>query len=125
MESDSLLEKEKYSDYDIKRLEELYGRRFNRGYLTAKKGGVVKHIFLPSKRVLWSVRGRKYIHILFDDLFCSCTDFYMSVVIKRKRKYCYHQIAQIIAKSQNLFSIEYHNDDEWIKYIDLSKEYMK
>ncbi len=118
-----LLFKKNFSEIDIERLENEYGRRFNRGYLVAKKGYVKKHIFRPSNRVLWTVVGRKREHILFDSLFCSCTDFYMSVVVKRTEKYCYHQIAQIIACNQNLYKTEYHDDSEWIKFIDLSKEY--
>ena len=120
---DPILFKKEYTRSDIKYLEEKYGYRFNRGFITAQKKGIKKIVFMPSNRVLWTVTGRSKTHILYGNNFCSCTDFYMSVVIKKKERYCYHQIALIIAMNQDLFEIEYHSDDEWIKYINLSKEY--
>ncbi|MFX0057266.1 MAG: hypothetical protein ACFE85_05515 [Candidatus Hodarchaeota archaeon] len=63
--------------------------------------GISKYIYKPSNRIIWIAMGENCEHIIYPKIFCSCRDFYKNVVIKRKREYCKHLLAQIICEALN------------------------
>jgi predicted nucleic acid-binding Zn finger protein len=71
--------------------------------LESMKRGVTKYIFTPSNRAMWTVMGEKQEHLVYPMLFCSCQDFYKSVVILRKRNFCKHILAQVIIEAFGTF----------------------
>jgi predicted nucleic acid-binding Zn finger protein len=82
--------------------------------------GVIKNIFKPSERITWIVKGeRKEKHLVYPKIYCSCQEFYKNVVIKRKRNYCKHIIAQIFSESLGEYKIQEVEDK---KYYILVKE---
>lgn len=83
------------------------------------KRGITKYIYEPSNRIVWTAMGTNQEHLIYPKLFCSCQDFYKSVVIQKKRNYCKHLIAQIISEAFNNFK-EIRQDDT--KFKDLVKE---
>lgn len=86
--------------------------------LEVVKRGITKYIFLPSKRTAWSVMGdgeREY--MIYPRLFCSCHDFYNAVIIKRKRVFCKHILAQIICEALNKYEEEKLEDKQFKNFI--------
>ncbi|MFX1356611.1 MAG: SWIM zinc finger family protein [Promethearchaeota archaeon] len=86
--------------------------------LEVMEKGITKYIYKPSNRVIWTAMGENCEHIIYPKLFCSCRDFYKNVVIKRKRDYCKHILAQIISEALNDYKTLELNDQEFTKLID-------
>jgi len=84
---------------------------------SALKGGVEKHVFKPSGRYVYVVRGPTGPHLVMGDLACSCLDYYLNVVIRGKRKLCYHIAAAIISEEEGTFRVIEHRDPEFIGVI--------
>jgi predicted nucleic acid-binding Zn finger protein len=86
------------------------------------KRGITKHIYKPSDRIVWIVIGENDEYFIYPKTFCSCTDFYKNVIIKRKRQFCKHLIAQIISEALGGFKvveIEDKNFRESLKEVNL------
>ena len=74
--------------------------------------GVSKYIYKPSNRIIWITLGENCEHLIYPNLFCSCQDFYKNVVVKRKRNFCKHILAQIICNALNLHKeVELKDED--------------
>jgi len=58
---------------------------------------VKKYVFEPSGREVWIVVGRAKEYFVIPKLYCQCDDFYINVVIRQKKGWCYHLLAQAIA----------------------------
>ncbi len=84
---------------------------------SALRGQVTKHTFNPSGRYFYVVRGPTGSHLVLGDIYCSCLDFYLNVVIRKKRKYCYHIAAVNIAEEFGSYSYIEHKDPEFIGVI--------
>ena len=83
----------------------MYGYRFNGTWKAVEENRVKKYVFKPSGRVLWIVvsKGREYlIYPLVG--YCSCDDFYFSV-IDGKTRLCYHLIAVRLAELLGRFEV--------------------
>lgn len=68
------------------------------------KKGITKYNYKPSNRVIWVALGKASEHMIYPKLYCSCQDFYKNVVIKKKRLFCKHLIAQAICEGLNDFN---------------------
>ncbi len=84
---------------------------------SALKGGVEKHVFKPSGKHVYLVKGPTGLHLVMGDLACSCLDYYLNVVIRGKRKLCYHIAATIISEEKRTFRVVEHRDPEFIGII--------
>ncbi|MFX0180955.1 MAG: hypothetical protein ACFE78_12260 [Candidatus Hodarchaeota archaeon] len=74
--------------------------------------GVSKYIYKPSNRTVWITLGENCEHLIYPTFFCSCQDFYKNVVVKRKRLFCKHILAQIICNALNLHKeVELKDED--------------
>ncbi|MBY8984449.1 MAG: hypothetical protein KGD65_05255 [Candidatus Lokiarchaeota archaeon] len=71
--------------------------------LETLKRGITKYTYKPSNRVVWVAMGKNQEHLIYPKLFCSCQDYYKSVVINRNRNFCKHIIAQIISEALHNF----------------------
>ena len=65
------------------------------------KRGITKYMCEPSKRIVWTAMGENQEHLIYPKLYCSCQDFYKSVIVNRKRDFCKHILAQIICETLN------------------------
>ncbi|MFX1569802.1 MAG: hypothetical protein ACFFCV_15720 [Promethearchaeota archaeon] len=83
------------------------------------KKGIIKYTYKPSNRIVWTAQGENQEHLIYPKLFCSCQDFYKNVVIKKKRIFCKHILAQIISEALNQFKTVTLNDS---KFKDLVNE---
>ncbi|MFX1316946.1 MAG: hypothetical protein ACFE9T_13880 [Promethearchaeota archaeon] len=81
------------------------------------KRGITKIIYKPSNRIVWTAMGENQEHLIYPNLFCSCQDFYKSVIIKRERFVCKHLIAQIISEALNNYQIKELEDNEFSNLI--------
>ncbi|MFX1590549.1 MAG: hypothetical protein ACFFC1_20640 [Promethearchaeota archaeon] len=81
------------------------------------KRGIIKYIYKPSNRIVWAAKGENQEHMIYPKLYCSCQDFYKNVVIKQKRKFCKHIIAQIISEAFNKFETIILKDDEFKEFL--------
>ncbi len=77
------------------------------------KRGITKYTCTPSNRIIWTVMGKKKAHLVYPMLFCSCQDFYKSVVILRKREFCKHILAQIIIEAFGTFKEKVLEDNKF------------
>lgn len=80
--------------------------------------GITKYYYKPSNRVVWIAMGDDCEHLIYPKIYCSCQDFYKSVVIERRRDYCKHLIAQIICEAINKYNELEFNDSEFKKQLD-------
>jgi len=71
--------------------------------LDVLKRGITKYIYKPSNRMVWAAKGENQEHLIYPKLYCSCQDFYKSVVVKKKRHFCKHILAQIISDALNTY----------------------
>jgi predicted nucleic acid-binding Zn finger protein len=107
------------SGKDLQNMISKYGERFWKGIRTALEGCVTRHVFDPSERIVWTVRGKRMDYLVIDDLYCSCDDFYLNVVIRRKSASCYHLLAKMLAEALETYeSVKSHDD----RYLPLMRE---
>lgn len=88
----------------------------NKGSTNRLENIVKKHVFLPSGKLLWEIKGKKNEHVYYINSalkFCSCKGFYYNY----NRKKCYHltKITHAIELAQ--YSIFIHNDDNLDKML--------
>jgi predicted nucleic acid-binding Zn finger protein len=96
-----------------------YGERFWKGIRAATEGCVKRYLFVPSKRQVWTVKGKKTDYLVIDDFYCGCDDFYLNVIIRKKYPSCYHVLAKLIAEALGTYESATSNDE---KYLPLMKQ---
>ncbi|MFW9781900.1 MAG: hypothetical protein ACFFFB_06410 [Candidatus Heimdallarchaeota archaeon] len=87
------------------------------------KRGITKYVYKPSNRIVWTAMGSNQEHLIYPRLYCSCQDFYKSVVIQNKRNFCKHLLAQVISEGFKEFkevSLEDSKFKDIIKDLKLS-----
>jgi predicted nucleic acid-binding Zn finger protein len=99
---------------DLQEMNSNYGERFWRGIKAAAEGCVRRHVFRPSGRTVWTVRGKKMDYLIIDDFYCSCDDFYLNVTIRRKSTSCYHLLAKVIADALDIYEPVESNDEAYL-----------
>lgn len=82
------------------------------------KRRITKYTFSPSGRVVWIALGENDEYLLYPKLYCSCQDFYKTVVIQRKRTFCKHLLAQVICEYLPDFREIKLKNDEFNEFID-------
>jgi predicted nucleic acid-binding Zn finger protein len=80
--------------------------------------GITKYVYKPSNRTIWVALGEDCEHIIYPKLFCSCQDFYKNVIVKRKRDFCKHILAQIICEDLNIYHQCELEDEDFKNLID-------
>ncbi|MHA1348701.1 MAG: hypothetical protein ACTSQM_02950 [Candidatus Odinarchaeia archaeon] len=116
----SIKRKKCISGDELVQLSSKYGERFWKALKAVVEGCVKKYVFKPSGRVEWIVVGVNRDYLIIPDFYCSCRDFYVNVVTRKKAKFCYHILAKFLAESLNLYHT-YHVEDD--KYEVLMKEW--
>jgi len=98
---------------DIVRLYQKFDQRFIRALTAVRENRVRLHLFKPSGRKLWTVKGEhgEYL-ILPKAVFCSCGDFYFQIQKKMIVHLCYHLIAQKIATAFGIYETIEYSDEE-------------
>jgi predicted nucleic acid-binding Zn finger protein len=81
------------------------------------KNGIIKYIYFPSNRVVWAAKGENQEHLIYPKLYCSCQDFYKNVVIKTKREFCKHILAQVISEAIGKFETISLGDEEFKEFV--------
>ncbi|MFX0035861.1 MAG: hypothetical protein ACFE9I_09515 [Candidatus Hermodarchaeota archaeon] len=81
------------------------------------KRGITKYIYKPSNRIIWAIKGENQEHLIYPKLYCSCQDFYKSVVIKKKRSFCKHMVAQTISEAFNNFKEIILEDNKFKEFV--------
>jgi predicted nucleic acid-binding Zn finger protein len=85
-------------------LDPSFQKRIEKALRTVRDRLVSRYAFAPSRRIVWTVRGRSgEYQIMPKTNFCSCNDFYFRVM-GYKRQFCYHIVAQKIAESLKLYN---------------------
>jgi len=100
----------------IKYLESIFPNKTNDA-LEVIKRGIKKNIYKPSNRIVWTAMGKNKEYLIYPKLYCSCQDFYKNVVIKRKRSFCKHLLAQTICEALNNYEGCEINDSEFKDFI--------
>jgi predicted nucleic acid-binding Zn finger protein len=80
----------------------------------ALRDRVERHVFSPSGRYFYIVRGEMGDHIVLEDLICSCIDYYLNVVIRGRRRACHHIISVMIAREFGKIREIEHKDQEFL-----------
>jgi predicted nucleic acid-binding Zn finger protein len=111
------LRKKKFIDDEvINYIEKVYPNKSDK-VLDVIRKGITKIIYEPSNRIVWVALGENCEHIIYPTLFCSCQDFYKNVVIKKKRNFCKHILAQVICEELHNFQLLELEDREYEKLI--------
>ncbi|MFX0039063.1 MAG: hypothetical protein ACFFCY_07250 [Promethearchaeota archaeon] len=85
--------------------------------LEVLKRGIIKYTYKPSNRIIWAAKGENQEHMIYPRLYCSCQDFYKNVVIKKKRKFCKHILAQIISEALDKFERVTLEDSQFKEFV--------
>ncbi len=85
--------------------------------LDVLKKGIIRYTYKPSNRIVWAAKGENQEHMIYPKLYCSCQDFYKNVVIKQKRQFCKHLLAQTISEAFNKFETVTSEDDKFKEFI--------
>ena len=96
----------------IKYIDSIFSGKYER-VLEVIKRGIIKNIYKPSNRIIWIAVGENSEHLIYPKLYCSCQDFYKNVVIKRKRDFCKHILAQVICEVLENFKLVELKDNEF------------
>ncbi|HDN74245.1 MAG TPA: hypothetical protein ENG16_04395, partial [Archaeoglobus sp.] len=81
-----------------------FGERLWKALRAITERKVTKYIFKPSNKQIWVVSGKNRDYLIISDFYCSCDDFYINVVIRKKSKFCYHVLAKRLAEALNLYT---------------------
>lgn len=73
---------------------------------------VKKYVLSPSGRIIWIVVGKRRDYWVIPKLYCSCDDFYINVISRRKKVLCYHLLAQAIAERVGKYEVFNITDEE-------------
>jgi predicted nucleic acid-binding Zn finger protein len=93
------------------RLSSIFGARFLKAWEAVGDDRVKFYVFKPSDRVVWIVVGKTRDYLILPDAsFCSCDDFFYSVM-EGKAFLCYHLIAQQLAEALGRYD-RIEEDDE-------------
>ncbi|MFX0105020.1 MAG: hypothetical protein ACFE75_05985 [Candidatus Hodarchaeota archaeon] len=95
-------EKQVIDEDFISFLETIYPNK-STNVIEVLKRGITKYTYKPSNRIVWATQGENQEHMIYPKLYCSCQDFYKSVVIKKKRHFCKHILAQIIGDALHTY----------------------
>lgn len=94
-----------------------YEKEYRKALILVKQKKVRKYIFKPSDIERWVVNGKTRQYIVLPNIFCQCEDFYRSVVIWRRKKMCYHLLAQIIAEALDEYKEIILYDEDYNDFI--------
>jgi predicted nucleic acid-binding Zn finger protein len=79
---------------------------------------IVKVVFKPSNRQVWMKLGIDTDYLIYPHVYCSCMDFFLQGILKKRVYYCKHLIAQcIIEKLSKASDIEIEKQDDKFKEI--------
>ncbi len=59
---------------------------------------IVKVVFKPSNRQIWMKLGTDKDYIMYPRVYCSCMDFFLQGILKNRKYFCKHLIAQGIVE---------------------------
>lgn len=79
---------------------------------------IIKVVFIPSNRTIWMKLGTDKDYIIYPHSYCSCMDFFIHGILKNRKYYCKHLIAQGIIEQlsvSNPKDIEMTEQDENFK----------
>ncbi len=100
------------NEHFVEHLEKVLPEQSNK-ILQVIERGITKYIYKPSNRIVWRAIGENDEYLLYPKIFCSCHDFYKNTIIKRKRPFCKHIIAQVISKALNNYMEKELEDNEF------------
>jgi predicted nucleic acid-binding Zn finger protein len=101
----------KLSGKNLSELYTLFGERFAKALEALKNNRVKKYNFKPGSKTVWVVIGRERDYLVIPEAdFCTCDDFYFRVLDK-KIHFCYHLIAQKIARNLGWYETIEENSD--------------
>ena len=108
---DEAKEKGQLTEDQLAGLKAVFGQRFSNAWEAVEDSRVKRYVFKPSDRVVWIVVGRKRDYLVLPAAgYCSCDDFYYSVM-EGKAFLCYHLIGQKIAEALERFDRIEEDDD--------------
>jgi predicted nucleic acid-binding Zn finger protein len=108
---DEATEKGQLSEDRFTKMRMVFGQRFSNAWEAIEDSRIKRYIFKPSDRVVWIVVGRKRDYLILPAAgFCSCDDFYFSVM-EGKAFLCYHLIAQKLAEALGRYDKIEEDDD--------------
>jgi predicted nucleic acid-binding Zn finger protein len=104
-------EKGQLTENHLAKLRTVFGQRFSNAWEAIEDSRIKRYVFKPSDRVVWIVVGRKRDYLILPAAgFCSCDDFYYSVM-EGKAFLCYHLIAQKVAEALGRYDQIEEDDD--------------
>jgi predicted nucleic acid-binding Zn finger protein len=101
----------------LEKLATNFGERLWKALRTITEKRVTKHIFKPSNKQIWIVSGKNRDYLIISDFYCTCDDFYLNVVIRKKIKICYHILAKRLAEALDLYTRYDQTDDNYEKFM--------
>ncbi|MGQ9720453.1 MAG: hypothetical protein ACUVXA_03930 [Candidatus Jordarchaeum sp.] len=100
---------------NLESLASTFGERLWKSLRAITEKRVAKYVFKPSNKQIWIVSGKNRDYLVISDFYCSCDDFYLNVVIRKKNKLCYHILAKRLAEALDLYNSYNLSDDKYEK----------
>ena len=88
-----------FSLQHLKFFIQVFNDRFWRALQNLLSSSVKKYVFHPSNRVEWIVVGKTRDYLIISNLYCSCDDFYVKVVVQKNAKMCYHLLSKLLGEA--------------------------
>ena len=105
------------------RLRNTFGDRFDKAWKLVTEKRIKKYVFKPSNRSLWVAIGQNAEYLIYSHAgYCSCSDFYFRV-LDHEEAYCYHLLAQKIAKALSHFDVVEEEDEAYDYLLKIWKTY--
>ena len=103
------------SGENLEKLATYFGERLWKALRAVTDKKVTKQVFEPSNKQIWIVSGKNREYLIISDFYCTCDDFYLNVVIRKKIKVCYHILAKRLAEALDLYTSCTQTDDNYEK----------
>ncbi|MHA1871651.1 MAG: hypothetical protein ACTSXF_11935 [Promethearchaeota archaeon] len=92
------------------RLMDIFGvQRFLSAMEKISLNLIRKYKFIPSNRELWLIESSddERAYLIYPMEYCSCKDFFLNGILKNRKYYCKHLIAQALYEN-----LKINNDEE-------------
>ncbi len=60
-------------------------------------------LIIEGTTLLWIFMGKSEDHIIIPRTYCSCKDFIIHVLSQKRKLFCYHLVAQVIAEKEGKY----------------------
>jgi len=102
-----------YSYFDETVVEEVSDRSvWSNASLKRMVKPILSYVGGEAEPVTWFYVGARHDHIIIPRIYCSCKDYLINVMSRKRRRVCRHLVIQYIAEKNGLYRVVSINDPD-------------